>query len=330
MGASHRAGNLSPDPPGEAHRPGELHDGDIRVEGVGVPGRVLDGPGDADVLGSPPVTAGGDVVVPQPHVVGPGAPRDGIKAVGGSEDGVLVEEGPPALHLEPRAEPLPAHYDSPGPGTRLSLISPDNFLPVTHSAVPAWCRARGGGWSRGRGRSARHQRLVGVSAAHREVETLKPARTADCLGRERYCLLLFSGFRSHLEEVGEDLGVDSLLEDDLEDGRTLAGENVLTGAGLTQGCRAAVSSSPLVTVHTSGQARDVRGAFTEDVHQGIDRASPSIVPVIAAKFYTRLTGETGTRGSTGKAGTCGSATIIRTRWYSSTIWTRWSSTIIRS
>ena len=70
-------------------------------------------------------------------------------------------------------------------------------------------------------------------------------------------LFYFYNLPSHLEEVGEDLGVDSLLEDDLEDGGTLAGENVLTGAGLTQGCRAAVSSSPLVSVHTSGQARDV-------------------------------------------------------------------------
>ena len=36
----------------------------------------------------------------------------------------------------------------------------------------------------------------------------------------------------YLEEVGEDLRADSLLEDDLEDGGALAGEDVLTGPGL--------------------------------------------------------------------------------------------------
>ena len=131
--------NLSPDPAGEGHRPGEFDDGDIRVQRVGVPGVVLDGSGDPDVHRTGPVTAGGDVVVAQPHVVWPGAPRDGIKAVGGREHGVLIEESPPAHHLEPGAEPLSAHDDGPGPGPGLRLGASDNLVPLTDPALPARC-----------------------------------------------------------------------------------------------------------------------------------------------------------------------------------------------
>ena len=144
---------------------------------------MLDGAGDPDVHRAGPVAAGGDVVVPQPDVVGPGAPRDGIEAVGSREDGVLVQESPPAHHLEPGAAPLSAHYDGPWPGPGLSLGASDNFLPVTQPALPA--RARG--WSSRGSRGGRGgtglKWLVGVRTAHREVETFKPARTADGLER---------------------------------------------------------------------------------------------------------------------------------------------------
>ena len=111
----------SPDPPGVGHGLGELHYRDVGVESVGVPGRVLDGPGYGDVHGGGPVTVGGDVVVPEPHVVGAGPAGDGVEAVGGGEDGVLVEEGPATHDLEPGAEPPSADYDGPGPGSGLRL-----------------------------------------------------------------------------------------------------------------------------------------------------------------------------------------------------------------
>ena len=147
-----------------------------------------------------------------------------------------------------------------------------------------------------------------------------------------YCLFLV-GARppSHLEEVGQDLRVDPLLEDDLQDGGALTGEDVLTGPGLAQGGRAARSAPPLVGVNSPGEARYVRGAFTQDVHQGVNRPN-SIVPLVAPKLY-RLTGETGpcwshtiiwTRGYP-----CWSSTTIRSRW-SPSIRTCWSSTTRRS
>ena len=77
---------------------------------------------------------------------------------------------------------------------------------------------------------------------------------------------MFYQILTHLEEVGQDLGVDSLLEDDLKDGGTLTGEDVLTGPGLAQWSRAGRSSSPRVGVHSSSQALDVGGAFTKEVH----------------------------------------------------------------
>ena len=147
---------------------------------------MLDGSGDPDVHRAGPVTAGGDVVVAQPHVVWPGAPRDGVKAVGSSEHGVLIEESSPAHHLEPGAEPLSAHDDGPWPGTGLRLGASYNFVPVTHPALPArtrgWCGCcRSRGWRRRAGL----QGLVGVSATHRKVKTFKSARTANCLERKR-------------------------------------------------------------------------------------------------------------------------------------------------
>jgi hypothetical protein len=225
--------------------------------------------------------------------------------VGSSEDGVLIEESPPAHHLEPGAEPLSAHDDSPGPGPGLRLRASDNFLPVTEPALPG--RGRGGRWScRSRGGL---QGLVGVRATHREVETFKPTWTAD-----------------GLEEVGEDLGVDSLLEDDLKDGGTLTGEDVLTGPGLSQGSRAGLSASSRVGVHSPGEALDVGRALTEDVRQGLDR--PRIV--LAAELY-RLTGKAGTRWSPTIIRTCWSSSIIRTRRSSFvTVRTRWSCIITTS
>ena len=106
-------------------------------------------------------------------------------------------------------------------------------------------------------------------------------------------MLFYYYLPSHLEEVGEDLGVDSLLEDDLEDGGTLTGEDVLTASGLAQGSRAALSSSPLVGIHSSGETLDVGGgALTQEVHQGLHRAGV-VVFVVVAKLY-RLTAEVGT------------------------------------
>ena len=77
--------------------------------------------------------------------------------------------------------------------------------------------------------------------------------------------------------------VDALLEDDLKDGGALTGEDVLTGPGLAQGSRAGLSSSPRVGVHSSGQALDVGGALTKEVHQGLNRTA--VVPVVAPELY---------------------------------------------
>ena len=137
-------------------------------------------------------------------------------------------------------------------------------------------------------------------------------------------MLFYYYLPSHLEEVGEDLGVDSLLEDDLEDGGTLTGEDVLTGPGLSQWSPAALAASPRVGVHSSGEALEVGGALTEEVHQG------RLVLVVAATELYRLTGKAGTRWSSTIIGTRWSSSIIRTRWSPTVIRTRWSCIITGS
>ena len=101
--------------------------------------------------------------------------------------------------------------------------------------------------------------------------------------KERDRLKFYQDAVTDLEEVGQDLGVDALLEDDLKYGGALTGEDVLTGPGLAQWSRAGLSSSPRVGVYSSGQALDVGGALTKEVHQGLNRAA--VVPVVAPELY---------------------------------------------
>ena len=88
----------------------------------------------------------------------------------------------------------------------------------------------------------------------------------------------------YLEEVGEDLRTDSLLEDDLEDGGALAGEDVLTGPGLTQRSPAGLSSLPTVGVDPPDQALHLCGVLTQDISQGL-HSTHAIVVVVVLKLH---------------------------------------------
>lgn len=122
------------DPAGEGDGLGELHDGNIRVKCVGVPGRVLNCSRYPDIHRAPSVTAGADVVVAQPYMARAGTSGGRIKTMSSSEDGVLIEKCSTTHHLEP-TEPQSAHNNSPGPGTGLSLRPSNNPVIISQPAI---------------------------------------------------------------------------------------------------------------------------------------------------------------------------------------------------
>jgi len=67
---------------------------------------MLDSSADAEVCGCGSITCGGNVMVTKADVSGGADSGDGVEAVGGSENGVPVDEGASAHDLESVVELL--------------------------------------------------------------------------------------------------------------------------------------------------------------------------------------------------------------------------------
>jgi len=148
---------------------------------------MLDGTAYRNVSRRSSIVGGRDVVVSEADVGGGANSRDGVEAMSGSENGVLVEEGASTHHLELSSELLSSKDDGPGPGSLTSYSASNNSVGVVADATSFLWR---GGWGLGSGLwcsglgcgcwSDRGLELA--STAECEVEALEAAWSSDGSG----------------------------------------------------------------------------------------------------------------------------------------------------
>jgi hypothetical protein len=84
----------------------QLDDGDVICQAVTVPLRMLNRSADAEICGCGSITCGGNVMVTKADMSSRANSGDGVEAVGGSENGVPVDESASAHDLESVVELL--------------------------------------------------------------------------------------------------------------------------------------------------------------------------------------------------------------------------------